>query len=141
MEKTLVQPKTQPQTPTPTSNIIKGEMVKKKRQPSQMKVVDLVSDILIGYLEKSIRATLPEGGIHKPFLWKTKAKWGCGYRVMANVPFARLSKMKSPKYIIFQVKWINKHGNLCPDSGFEFAANNIERYEGMALRKELDKIN
>ena len=128
-------PPTQPQ-PTP-----KTIEIKRKRQPSQMKIIDLANEVLIGYLEKSIRHPLPAGGIHKPFIWKTKTKWGCTYRVMANAPYPKISKLKSPKYIIFQVKWVNKHGNLCPDNGFEFAANNIERFEGMALRKELDKIN
>ena len=99
-----------------------------------MAVIDIEDPKLIDFLTSTIRLPIPEDGIHKPYVWLTKSKWGVGYKVMAIAPLSKLKKHKSAKYIIWQTRWISKHGILGPDKGFEFCCKTIEAFEAAKLK-------
>lgn len=119
---------------------VKGEP-KKPRSKPEVVVKDIMSAPLCEYIESCIRFKVPSEGIHKPMLWKNRENWGLIYKVLPKVSMKKLAKSKSLKYIIMQLRWKFRRGNLVPETGYEELCKTIDMGETCQLRELLNPNN
>jgi hypothetical protein len=107
---------------------------RKPRSKPEIKYRDIMGAEMSEYIESCIRFKIPSTGIHKPLVWKTRENWGAIYKVLAKVPLTKLAKNKSTKYLVCQVRWRFKRGNLVPENGYEDFAKTMDMSETNRLR-------
>lgn len=125
---------------TPEIGKGKGPMQPKEKKPRSKPAVvvkDIISRELCDYLESCIRFKIPEGGIHKPMLWRNRENWGVIYKVLPKVTAKKMSKTKSLKYLALQIRWKYRRGNLVPEMGFEDLAKSLDISETSQLKEIL----
>lgn len=121
------------------------KLPKKPRSKPMVIVKDIMSRPLCDYLESCIRFKVPEGGIHKPMLWRNRENWGVIYKVLPKVTAKKMLKTKSLKYLALQIRWKYRRGNLMPEAGFEDLAKSLDMNETTQLKEilaeEITKVN
>lgn len=110
---------------------------KKPRSRPEVIIKDIMARPLCDYLESCIRFKVPEGGIHKPMLWKNRENWGVIYKVLPKVTAKKMLKSKSLKYLALQIRWRYRRGNLVPEPGFEDLARTVDMNETGQLKEIL----
>lgn len=118
---------------------------KKPRSKPAVIVKDIMARELCDYLESCVRFKIPEGGVHKPMIWRNRENWGVIYKVLPKVTPKKMMKTKSLKYLAVQIRWKYRRGNLVPEAGYEDLAKSLDMNETSQLKEilaeEIAKFN